>query len=77
MVIARSTVPCAARSSGTSAVHSAVSTTVSSSPAITSYQYQPPSTNGFRVRSKVKLAESCSPVVAESTRWDSPLAIDL
>ena len=71
-----SAVPCWARSAGTSAVHSADSTTASSSPATTSYQYHPPSTNGVRVRSKAKVSRSPS-TVAASTRWERPLAIDL
>ena len=69
-------VPLAARSSGTWAVHSAPSTTTSSSPATTSYQYQPPSTNGFSGSSKVKVPRPPSSVVPESTRCERPLAIE-
>ena len=48
VVMQMSTVPWSARSAGTWAVHSALSTVAPWSPATTSYQYQPPSTNGFR-----------------------------
>ena len=65
VVIAMSVVPCSARSSGTSADHSADSTTASSSPATTLYQYQPPSMNGFSGRSKTKEPLASLPVVAE------------
>ena len=62
-----STVPCSARSAGTWAVHSACSTVAPSSPATTSYQYQPPSTKGLSGRANEKEPESPS-TVAESTR---------
>src|SRR4051794_15622483 len=75
--MAMSVVPCVASSSGTSAVHSAVSTTTSSSPPTTSYQYQPPSTNGVRLSSKVSTPEPSGPAVAEATRCERPLAMDL
>ena len=74
VVIAMSAVPCSSRSSGTSADHSADSTTASSSPAMTLYQYQPPSTNGLSGRSKTKVPLASLPVLAESTRCDRPLA---
>ena len=71
-----STVPCSARSAGTWAVHSAPSTVQPWSPATTSYQYHPPSTNGLSGNAKVN-----EPVLAldhaASTRWECPRAIDL
>ena len=69
------TVPRCARSWGTSAVHSADSTTASSSAAMTSYQYQPPSTNGLSGRSKENSPDEPS-TEAASTRCERPLAIE-
>ena len=72
-------VPCSALSSGTSAVHSAEWTTRSVSPAMTSYQYQPPSVNGLSGRANSKVAAERSPpssVLRDSTRWERPLAIE-
>ncbi len=64
-------------STGMSAVHSADSTTASSSPAVTLYQYHPPSTNGLRDSSKLNSPVVSSPVSADSTCWERPLAVDL
>ncbi len=50
--------------------------TTSSSPATTSNQYQPPSTNGTSERLNSKWLSSPSVVDAESTRCDLPLAIE-
>jgi hypothetical protein len=77
VVIAMSTVPWAARSAGTSAVHSADLTTTSSSPATTSYQYQPPSMNGLSGRSKLNRVTWSSSAISAETRCEWPLAIDL
>ena len=68
-------VPCWARSSGTSATHSAPATTTSSSAATTSYQYQPPSVNGLRLSSNVNSPDGPS-LTAESTRCERPFAIE-
>ena len=76
VVMQTSTVPCSARSAGTCAVHSAPSTVAPWSPATTSYQYQPPSTNGLSGSVKVNDPESPS-TVAASTRCALPRAIDL
>ena len=70
------TLPGSARSAGTSATQLACSMTTSASPATTSNQYQPPSTNGVRDRSNSKRLAPSSVVVAESTRWERPLAIE-
>src|SRR5689334_16420146 len=72
-----SVVPFPTRSSGTSAVHSADSTTASSSPATTSYQYQPPSTNGVSVRSNENTPDASVVLDSDATRCERPLAIDL
>ena len=76
VVMHRSTVPWTARSSGTSVLHSPERTMTSCSPATTSYQYQPPSTNGFRGSSKLNVEELSEPVVTVSTRCERPLAIE-
>ena len=76
VVMQMSTVPCSARSAGTWAAHSAERTTTSSSPATTSYQYQPPSTKGLRGSSNSKVEDASSPVVTVSTRCERPLAIE-
>ena len=68
--------PGSARSAGTSATQPASSITTSSSPATTSNQYHPPSTNGVSDRSKVKWLAPFFVVVAESTRCERPLAIE-
>ncbi len=76
MVIPTVTLPGSARSAGTSAIQLASSITASTSPATTSNQYQPPSTNGVSERPNSNLLAPFSVVVAESTRCERPLAIE-
>ena len=75
VVIAMVRRPGWSRSSGTSASQTA-STPTGSSPATTSYQYQPPSMNGLSERSKVNSPLASAPVPAESTRCERPFAIE-
>ena len=55
----------------------ASSTTTAASPATTSNQYQPPSTNGAQGEVELEVGRARpSSSVAESTRWERPLAIE-